>query len=180
MGRINWFPGHMVSAFKQVQRIVKQADIVLEVRDARVPFSSGNSKLNPVIVDKRRIVVLNKGDVADALSTEVSPDPSASRAETIARHLHAWAAIPPAPPGACRRLSGSFGSKACAPSRPAPCHSTTPSDRSQCLRGRPRARPARRASSALAPASQPRHAHAIVTHPPTRPHTRPSLMGAQS
>lgn len=40
MVKFTWFPGHMLKALKDVQRVLKQADLVLEVRDARVQYSS--------------------------------------------------------------------------------------------------------------------------------------------
>lgn len=63
--RINWFPGHMVKAIRQVQEKMKLVDLVLEIRDARVPLTSGNSKLHEVLGQKGRIIVLNKVNLAD-------------------------------------------------------------------------------------------------------------------
>ena len=40
--RINWYPGHMVKALRGVQKKIKSVDLVLEIRDARVPLASGN------------------------------------------------------------------------------------------------------------------------------------------
>lgn len=64
--RINWFPGHMVKAIRQVQEKMKLVDLVLEIRDARVPLTSGNSKLHTVLGQKGRIILFNKSNLADA------------------------------------------------------------------------------------------------------------------
>eukprot|EP00775_Hariotina_reticulata_P004201 gene4201-4449_t len=63
--RVSWFPGHMASALASLNRIIKGVDLVLEVRDARVPFSSANPKLSSLLQGKRHIVVLNKADLVD-------------------------------------------------------------------------------------------------------------------
>lgn len=68
--RINWFPGHMVKAIRQVQDKMKLVDLVLELRDARVPLTSGNSKLHDVLGQKGRIIVLNKMNLADPRAIE--------------------------------------------------------------------------------------------------------------
>ncbi len=68
--RINWFPGHMVKAIRQVQDKMKLVDLVLEIRDARVPLTSGNSRLHEVLGQKGRIIVLNKSGLADPVAIE--------------------------------------------------------------------------------------------------------------
>lgn len=65
---INWYPGHMKKATDQLQEQVKQNHVILEVRDARIPFSSSNPLLTELIrahPNKTRIVVLNKEDLCD-------------------------------------------------------------------------------------------------------------------
>uniref|UniRef100_A0A061RFW5 Ribosome biogenesis GTPase A n=1 Tax=Tetraselmis sp. GSL018 TaxID=582737 RepID=A0A061RFW5_9CHLO len=64
-GAVSWFPGHMHKALKQMHRQLKAIDLVLEVRDARVPFSASNAEFDKLITHKRRIVVLSKSDLAD-------------------------------------------------------------------------------------------------------------------
>jgi ribosome biogenesis GTPase A len=64
-GRINWFPGHMAKALREVRQKVGRVDIVIEVRDARVPLASGNPSLNKVIQGKPRLIVMNKSNLAD-------------------------------------------------------------------------------------------------------------------
>jgi ribosome biogenesis GTPase A len=64
--KINWFPGHMSKTLNELaaQRL-KQAHVVVEVRDARIPFSSANRRLDKMLeANKPRFVVLNKCDLA--------------------------------------------------------------------------------------------------------------------
>jgi ribosome biogenesis GTPase A len=62
---INWFPGHMNKAIKQIKAKLKLVDIVLEVRDARVPLVSGNPALNAALGLKSKLIVFNKANLAD-------------------------------------------------------------------------------------------------------------------
>lgn len=64
--RINWFPGHMVKALREVKQKVKKVDIVVEIRDARIPLTSGNPAIADVAPGKPKVVVLNKTNLADA------------------------------------------------------------------------------------------------------------------
>ncbi|CAL4945953.1 unnamed protein product [Urochloa decumbens] len=64
-GVINWFPGHMAAASRAIRDRLKLADLVIEVRDARIPLSSANEDLQPVLSAKRRILALNKKDLAN-------------------------------------------------------------------------------------------------------------------
>ena len=64
-GTINWFPGHMAAASRAIRDRLKLADLVIEVRDARIPLSSANEDLQPVLSAKRRILALNKKDLAN-------------------------------------------------------------------------------------------------------------------
>ncbi len=68
--RINWYPGHMQKAKIQIQESLKMVDIVVEIRDARIPFSSENPLLRDIIAQKPRLIVLNKKDMADAKRTD--------------------------------------------------------------------------------------------------------------
>jgi len=67
-GNIHWFPGHMVKARKEMQKRLSFMDTIIEVRDARIPFTSGNPDLEAMIANKRRIIVFNKEDLADPKS----------------------------------------------------------------------------------------------------------------
>ncbi|WP_034839008.1 ribosome biogenesis GTPase YlqF [Endozoicomonas numazuensis] len=67
---INWFPGHMHKARKEIKKVVPEVDLIIEVLDARLPFSSGNP-LVPSLRDKTPYIkVLNKSDLADPVITD--------------------------------------------------------------------------------------------------------------
>ncbi|MDQ0227626.1 ribosome biogenesis GTPase YlqF [Metabacillus niabensis] len=67
---IQWFPGHMAKARRQVTEKIKLIDIVFELVDARIPMSSRNPMIDEIISSKPRIVLLNKADKADAAITK--------------------------------------------------------------------------------------------------------------
>ena len=67
---IQWYPGHMHKASKEVKAILPQVDLVIEVLDARIPFSSQNPMLSKLRGDKPCIKVLNKSDLADPERTQ--------------------------------------------------------------------------------------------------------------
>jgi ribosome biogenesis GTPase A len=62
---IQWYPGHMHKAKKEFQKILPQVDLIIEVLDARIPFSSQNPLLARLRKDKPCIKLLNKSDLAD-------------------------------------------------------------------------------------------------------------------
>ncbi|KAL2641897.1 hypothetical protein R1flu_009484 [Riccia fluitans] len=62
---INWYPGHMVSATRNIREQIRSADFVLEIRDARIPLSSANQELQEILNRKKRLIVLNKMDLAN-------------------------------------------------------------------------------------------------------------------
>jgi ribosome biogenesis GTPase A len=62
---IQWFPGHMAKARRQVTEKLKLIDIVFELVDARIPMSSRNPMIDEIVSSKPRIVLLNKADKAD-------------------------------------------------------------------------------------------------------------------
>lgn len=64
-GVVNWFPGHMAAATRAIRDRLKIADLVVEVRDARIPLSSANEDLQSVLSSKRRVIALNKKDLAN-------------------------------------------------------------------------------------------------------------------
>jgi len=63
---IQWFPGHMAKARREVTEKLKLIDIVFELVDARLPLSSRNPMIDEIIQQKPRIVLLNKADLADS------------------------------------------------------------------------------------------------------------------
>jgi len=68
---INWFPGHMHKAQREIKEILPQIDVVIEVCDARLPFSSENPMITEIRGDKPLIKILNKSDLADPKITKV-------------------------------------------------------------------------------------------------------------
>ncbi len=62
---INWYPGHMAKAIREIGEKLTLVDIVLEIRDARVPTVSGNKTLDETLRQKSRLVLLNKVNLAD-------------------------------------------------------------------------------------------------------------------
>lgn len=65
MSTIQWFPGHMNKARRQVQENLKYVDVIFELADARIPVSSRNPMLDKIINQKPRLLLLNKIDLAD-------------------------------------------------------------------------------------------------------------------
>ncbi|MBQ4505190.1 MAG: ribosome biogenesis GTPase YlqF [Firmicutes bacterium] len=63
---INWYPGHMKKTRELIQENLKMVDLVVEVIDARIPSSSRNPIIDQLVGDKKRIIILNKSDLADA------------------------------------------------------------------------------------------------------------------
>lgn len=66
---IQWFPGHMAKARREIEEKIKQVDFVIELVDARAPFSSQNPMLQEILADKPKMVLLMKKDLADNKET---------------------------------------------------------------------------------------------------------------
>ena len=62
---IQWFPGHMAKTRRLITENLKLVDVVVELKDARIPYSSTNPILNEVLGNKPRVIALNKCDMAD-------------------------------------------------------------------------------------------------------------------
>ena len=62
---IQWFPGHMAKTKRILSENLKLVDIVIEILDARIPISSKNPDIDKLVLNKPKIVVLNKSDLAD-------------------------------------------------------------------------------------------------------------------
>ena len=62
---INWYPGHMTKAIRQMQEDIKLVDLVIELLDARLPLSSHNPEIDKLAANKSRLILLNKADLAD-------------------------------------------------------------------------------------------------------------------
>ncbi|WP_409439779.1 ribosome biogenesis GTPase YlqF [Psychromonas sp. GE-S-Ul-11] len=67
---IQWFPGHMHKAHKQIKEVLPQVDIIIEVVDARIPYSSENPLIGAIREKTPCIKVLNKADLADPAITQ--------------------------------------------------------------------------------------------------------------
>lgn len=62
---INWFPGHMAKAIREMKEKMRLVDLVIELRDARIPVSSANPVVDEIIGNKPRLILLNKANIAD-------------------------------------------------------------------------------------------------------------------
>ena len=67
--RIHWYPGHMAKTKRQIAEDLRLIDVVIELRDARIPVSSQNPDMKELIKNKKQIIVLNKSDLADERET---------------------------------------------------------------------------------------------------------------
>lgn len=67
---IQWYPGHMAKAFRQMRENLHLVDIVFELVDARIPNASRNPQLDELIGDKPRLLILTKTDLADPEETK--------------------------------------------------------------------------------------------------------------
>lgn len=68
--KVQWYPGHMTKAFRQMRDDIKMIDLVIELLDARVPMSSRNPDIDSLSKGKSRLVLLNKADLADESQTD--------------------------------------------------------------------------------------------------------------
>ena len=66
---INWYPGHMYKAKKEIREVIPKMDLIIEVLDARLPFSSENPMIASLRRDTPCIKILNKSDLADLAVT---------------------------------------------------------------------------------------------------------------
>lgn len=67
---INWYPGHMAKTKKQINDLLPLIDIVYELVDARIPFSSRISDIDNIIKNKPRIMIMTKSDLCDLEETK--------------------------------------------------------------------------------------------------------------
>ena len=65
MAVIQWFPGHMAKALRQIKEQMPLVDIIFELVDARVPYSSQNPEVHRLAGDKPRLLIMTKTDLAD-------------------------------------------------------------------------------------------------------------------
>ena len=62
---IHWYPGHIAKAERQLKEKLNLVDVVIEVRDARIPLSSGYTNIEKLLGEKPRLLLLNKADLVD-------------------------------------------------------------------------------------------------------------------
>ena len=67
---INWYPGHMAKTKREIAEDLKLIDVVVELLDSRIPLSSQNPDIAELTKDKKKIIVLNKTDLADNMQNE--------------------------------------------------------------------------------------------------------------
>lgn len=69
MEPINWYPGHMAKARRELSESLKLIDVAVEIADARAPLATRNPDLDVLLAGKARILLLNKSDLADDAAT---------------------------------------------------------------------------------------------------------------
>ncbi|MCL2663989.1 MAG: ribosome biogenesis GTPase YlqF [Defluviitaleaceae bacterium] len=67
---VQWYPGHMAKSMRMMAEQISLVDVVIELLDARVAYSSKNPAIDSLAANKKRIVVLNKADLADPAVTK--------------------------------------------------------------------------------------------------------------
>lgn len=67
---VQWYPGHMAKATRLIKERLREVDVVIELLDARIPMSSRNPQIDAIVGDKKRLILLNKADLADPTATE--------------------------------------------------------------------------------------------------------------
>lgn len=67
---INWFPGHMKKTLEDLESKARVIDFIIEMLDARIPYSSQNPSLQEILPGKKRLVLLNKSDLAEEKATK--------------------------------------------------------------------------------------------------------------
>ena len=67
--QIQWYPGHMAKARRMLAENLKLIDAVVEILDARAPIATRNPDFDSLFAAKRRVVLLNKSDLADPAAT---------------------------------------------------------------------------------------------------------------
>lgn len=70
MDNLNWYPGHMAKTRRLIEENLKFIDAVVEIIDARIPFSGRNPCFDDMIKSKPRLIVMNKSDLADPTLTD--------------------------------------------------------------------------------------------------------------
>ena len=71
MQNLQWYPGHMAKTRRMIEDNLKMIDVIIEILDARIPFSGRNPNFDDIIRNKPRLLVLNKSDLADRRRTDM-------------------------------------------------------------------------------------------------------------
>ncbi len=71
---IEWYPGHMTDAMRRIDKDIQLVDLIIEILDARIPESSQNPVLHNKFSNKKKIIVMNKSDLADPAVTKAWTD----------------------------------------------------------------------------------------------------------
>ena len=87
---VQWYPGHMTKAKRQMQEDIKLIDLIIELVDARVPLSSRNPDIDELGKNKARMILLNKADLADERQNRAWMSPEWSRYRTVLKSFRLW------------------------------------------------------------------------------------------
>lgn len=68
--RLNWFPGHMAKSFRQLKSELGRVHLIIECRDARIPQTSANPKIDELIGQRERLILLTKSDLVSKEALE--------------------------------------------------------------------------------------------------------------
>lgn len=71
---INWFPGHMAKASRELEESLKLVDMIIEIRDARMPFASFNESFKKIYSNKKRLIIFNKADQLNSIDIKKIED----------------------------------------------------------------------------------------------------------
>lgn len=104
---VNWYPGHMLRARKKIKEVMPHIDLVIEVMDARIPYSSENPIVSELRGQRPTIKILNKDDLADPQVTKLWLDhfEQEQDVKAIALSMHQKGQIRQLP-ALCRKLIG--------------------------------------------------------------------------
>ena len=72
--QIQWFPGHMAKTRRLISENLKNVDVVIEILDARIPYSSRNPEITKLIENKPSLIILNKANLADPAQNKIWQD----------------------------------------------------------------------------------------------------------
>ena len=105
MSTINWFPGHMNKARREITLAMQTTDVVIEIRDARLPEASANPMLEELREERPCVCVLNKADLADPDVTRAWQDALSGGSNRVCLAITATTAAETRRiPKLCRRL----------------------------------------------------------------------------